>query len=112
MQGTYMIFCIVIPLGHLLILSALWVLRMTVAQQFGTMIALEVLNAWASLEVFMAALVVSLVQLGGLSAMMTDPIKASTTPVESFSSHSRSHRTSPFSTHNHPKLRVRGSAEM
>lgn len=62
-QITYVFFAFLIPLGLLCVLVFIWLVPMTSKLQRVFYVILEVLSAWASLDVFIVAVIVALVEL-------------------------------------------------
>jgi len=63
LQVTYFIFVFLIPVIHLCSILLLWLFPMTVRTQRRLFISSEVLNAWASLEVFVISIIASILEI-------------------------------------------------
>eukprot|EP00301_Raphidiophrys_heterophryoidea_P001274 c10620_g1_i1.p1 GENE.c10620_g1_i1~~c10620_g1_i1.p1 ORF type:complete len:1568 (-),score=387.24 c10620_g1_i1:170-4435(-) len=63
LQVMYTIFVFAIPIAHLTTILVLWVWPLTVSVQRVFFIAAEVLNAWASLEVFVVSIIASILEI-------------------------------------------------
>jgi len=62
-QVCYAMFVLVIPLLHLFSLLVVWVTPLTMQMQRGGYIIVEILSAWAAMDVFIVALIVALLEL-------------------------------------------------
>eukprot|EP00301_Raphidiophrys_heterophryoidea_P013357 c20756_g1_i1.p1 GENE.c20756_g1_i1~~c20756_g1_i1.p1 ORF type:complete len:620 (-),score=213.93 c20756_g1_i1:79-1821(-) len=63
LQVMYLIFVFLVPVIHLITILGLWLIPFTVAAQRRVFIAAEVLNAWASLEVFVVSIIASILEI-------------------------------------------------
>jgi len=63
-------FVLVIPCLHLVSLMAVWLLPLSVKLQKNFWYVIEILYAWAAMEVFIVALVVALLELGDFAAFI------------------------------------------
>ena len=63
LQLAYYIFVLVVPLANLLSLLVLWITPLTLRAQHRLFVVAEILNAWSALDVFVFAIIASLLQL-------------------------------------------------
>ena len=69
-QTCYFFFALVMPLLCLKVMLVLFVVPMTMARQRALFVVAEVMNAWSAIEVFMLAIVASLIEIDPFSESM------------------------------------------
>ena len=62
-QASFMFLCIVVPLAYLFVLFILWVVPMNAHWHGRVFVLAEICRAWASMEVFVLAVIVALTEL-------------------------------------------------
>ena len=67
---VYVSFAFLVPLAVLLLMVAQWVLPMTLRAQKRLYTTVEALTAWSALEVFMAAIIVAMLEIGQVSGFI------------------------------------------
>ena len=67
---VFLLFALVIPILHLLLLCCIWCAPVTLAMQRNLFVASEVLNAWGSMDVFIIAVIAALLQLRQFAAFI------------------------------------------
>eukprot|EP00047_Mylnosiga_fluctuans_P012973 m.28709 g.28709 ORF g.28709 m.28709 type:complete len:786 (+) comp4583_c0_seq1:895-3252(+) len=70
LQGVFILFTLGMPLAHLASMLFLWLFPLTLKQQHVVFRAVEIFNAWSALDVFVLAIIVSLVELGQFAQFM------------------------------------------
>lgn len=80
-QATFVTVTMLLPLVHLIMLFILWTIPMTRRIQRYLFVTTEVLNAWASLEVFVLSVLASLLELSKLAAFIVSEPCAAIDPI-------------------------------
>ena len=71
-QVFFYIFVFVVPVTHIVIMIVLWVTPLTFKMQRDFFFAVEVLNAWSAAEVFIIAIIASVLEVRQFSAFMVN----------------------------------------
>jgi len=69
-QATFFIFALVVPLLFLITLLFLWLTPMTYKMQKRVFVVVEILNAWAALEVFVVSIIAALLEIQQFAAFI------------------------------------------
>eukprot|EP00298_Acanthocystis_sp_HF-20_P014621 c20848_g1_i1.p1 GENE.c20848_g1_i1~~c20848_g1_i1.p1 ORF type:complete len:1549 (+),score=654.29 c20848_g1_i1:86-4732(+) len=70
LQVSFMIFVFAVPLLHLVSILLLWIAPLSVSKQRWLFISAEVLNAWASLEVFVVSIIASILEISQFASFI------------------------------------------
>jgi hypothetical protein len=62
-QAVFFLFACVVPMLHVLLMLALWTVRMSKRMQRKCFLAAEILNAWSALEVFVFSIIAAILQI-------------------------------------------------
>lgn len=70
LQAMFLLFVVVVVFAHLVLLSFLWLAKLTELSQRRLFYAAEVLNSWAALDVFVVTVIASVLQIEQFSRFM------------------------------------------